>query len=179
MGRAQVTVRDTKLRNNTAGNGAAIYAADNTTVTIQSSSFEGNVASLRGGAIFAAGRAQVQVLRSKTGKPYQTTTGSACCLPQAPQAPKYVPRAYDGSEVGRKCHKTPKHACSVLTGREAHGLSIAHSLSYTKGVSSRATFALPGTRGRPLSLYQLSTCAPATVESSSHILENPCLDLSR
>jgi hypothetical protein len=31
----------------------------------------------------------------------------------------YLP--YEGSEVGRECHQTPKHACSVLTGREANG----------------------------------------------------------
>jgi predicted outer membrane repeat protein len=70
--KSKVSIYDTKFLRNTASNGAAIYADENSTVTIQSSRFDSNVASSRGGAIYANSRAQVTVLRNKAG----TVTGA-------------------------------------------------------------------------------------------------------
>lgn len=58
---------DCILKNNTATMGAALFAEINATTTIQSSWFEGNRASERGGAIYGNSQAQVDVLLSRPG----------------------------------------------------------------------------------------------------------------
>jgi predicted outer membrane repeat protein len=64
---AQINIHSSSFYRNAAANGGAVHAKEKAVVTIQGSRFEGNNATVRGGAIFATDQAWVQMLPSRSG----------------------------------------------------------------------------------------------------------------
>lgn len=79
-GIAQAKIYDTRLTNNNARQGPAVFAEGDTTTVIQGCRFEGNSASSRGGAVFANQWANVQILPSKPGEAAFETATVFCFL---------------------------------------------------------------------------------------------------
>jgi predicted outer membrane repeat protein len=76
-GLTNLDMADCILRNNTATMGAALFVESNSKTTVQSSLFEGNRATERGGAIYGNSQAQVDALPSQPG----VCATQGLCLP--------------------------------------------------------------------------------------------------